>query len=251
MKKDVNFRLPIHNALLFGATLQTIRLLISCKPSLVTEVDPQSQWLLIHFASFHNSPRQVQIHLADEYPDSIDIPSPYTATLPIEDRILVQEKRHQILRMIAMCYSQEGGDEAHGLMRGEWEKKVLAVKPKPQPQPQPQPKKKKAKKGAASSPAPAPAGDADSFVLNDGPGKSILAHDEGMQLAYRAFCLAGIEERVVGGGKGMKVVKIKDSKIARTILSYVFLTGRLEQEDDDDDDDDDDEDGTMVEGTDV
>ena len=49
----------------------------------------------------------------------------------------------------------------------------------------------------------------------------------------------------------MKVVKIKDSKIARTILSYVFLTGRLEQEDDDDDDDDDDEDGTMVEGTDV
>lgn len=213
VQKDIYFRLPIHNALLFKATLSTVRMLLEATPALVQNVDEQSNWLLIHFASFHSSPLQVQMLLCDLNRDSVDVPHPYTSQLPVPDEILIKEKRHSVLRMFSLCHRKEGGEEGYNEEKKKWEKEQGGGGAA-------QPKKKKQKKNSGG------AKNEGKIALFEAPGKKSITED-GMLLCYRLFCLSGcLSDKQVS--KSMKISKVAENKISKTILSYVFLEGRVD-----------------------
>ena len=114
------------------------------------------------------------------------------------------------MRMFSLCHRKEGGEVGIATMRKEFDS---------QQEEKQQPAKKKQKKGKAA----AKKGDEGKIALFEAPGKESI-EDEGILLAYRLFCLAGVTDKAVS--KSMTISKVADNKITRTVLSYIYLEGR-------------------------
>ncbi len=106
--KDICCWYPLHYACKMGHGDQ-VELLTSMYPKAARELYPESALLPIHFASRSRSKTfGGMLALANAFPESVDVKDHSTNLYPISRKILLREKRHEVLRCCILS-ARNGG----------------------------------------------------------------------------------------------------------------------------------------------